>query len=82
MTLWLTFGIALIFGVLWKSKALGAVMLLYYLSYVCLSAYARNVFYILKRPFVFMLAPLYGLVHLGLLFPIRLYALVTIKILI
>jgi hyaluronan synthase len=78
-SLWILFGFAMIFALLFKVKTFGLVMAVYYFSYVALSAYARNVFYVLKRPHVFLLAPLYGLIHLGLLFPLRIYALLTIK---
>jgi hyaluronan synthase len=79
MFLWITFGIALVLGVALRVKTFGLVMVAYYLSYICLSAYARNVYYLLKKPHVFLLSPLYGLIHLGLLFPLRIYALLTIK---
>jgi len=79
MSLWILFGFVLIFALLFKVKTFGLVMAIYYLSYVALSAYARNVFYILKHPLVFLMAPLYGLIHLCLLFPLRIYALATIK---
>ncbi|MFB5190728.1 glycosyltransferase [Alicyclobacillus fastidiosus] len=80
MLLWITFGIALFAGIILKAHTIGYVLLGYYGAYVCLSAYARNVYYILKRPWVFFLAPLYGMVHLGLLFPLRLYALLTLRV--
>ncbi len=79
MSLWLLFGVVIIVAIVMKSATFGYVMLVYYFAYLSLSAYARNVYYILKRPLVFLCAPLYGLVHLGLLFPLRIYALATIK---
>jgi hyaluronan synthase len=79
MLLWILFGISLVIGLLLQSQTFGWIMIVYYLTYVALSAYARNVFYLLKHPFVFFLAPLYGLIHLTLLVPLRLYALLTIK---
>lgn len=79
MALWIMFGIAIIVGVLLKSKSLGLIMIVYYLAYISLSAYARNVFYILKHPHIFLLSPLYGMIHLLLLLPLRLYSLITIR---
>lgn len=49
------------------------------LSGVILSAFARNIHYAIKHPFLFLLAPFYGILHLLLLQPIRLYALLTIR---
>lgn len=79
LSLWIMFGFVLIFALIFKAKTFGLVMFIYYFAYLSLSAYARNVFYILKRPHVFLMAPLYGIIHLGLLFPLRIYALATIK---
>jgi hyaluronan synthase len=79
MLLWITFGFSLLFALFHKAVNMGWVILLYYLGYLALSAFARNVHYILKRPLTYLLAPLYGLIHITILFPIRLYALLTIK---
>jgi hyaluronan synthase len=78
-SLWILFSIALMIAILFKIKVYGWMMLIYYLAYISLSAYARNVFFILKRPYVFLLAPVYGIIHLLVLFPLRIYALLTIK---
>jgi len=79
MSLWIIFGIALVFALFLQSKTLGWIMTLYYLGYLSLSAFARNVFYVLKRPLTYLAAPIYGLIHISLLLPIRLYALATLK---
>jgi len=79
LSLWLMFGFIVLMTLLFKIKTLGLIILIYYFGYLSLSAYARNVFYILKHPLVFLCAPLYGLIHLCLLFPLRFYALLTLK---
>lgn len=79
MLLWFLFGVVIIGSVLVKSVTMGWLLLIYYLFYLSLSAYARNVFYILRYPHIYFLAPLYGLIHVCLLFPLRFYALATIK---
>lgn len=79
LSLWFLFGFIILFSLIFKIKTIGFILLAYYLAYLGFSAYARNVFYILKRPWVFLMAPLYGLIHLVLLFPLRFYALLTIK---
>lgn len=53
--------------------------LLIILSGIIISALARNVHYAVKHPFLFLLAPFYGILHIILLQPIRLYALLTIR---
>ncbi|MED3197981.1 glycosyltransferase [Bacillus toyonensis] len=80
LSLWILFGFVILLSVFLKAKIIGYVLLVYYLMYLAISAYARNVYYIWKHPFIFLLAPVYGLIHLGLLFPLRLYALLTIKV--
>lgn len=52
---------------------------LYAMIAISLSALARNVHYITKHPLLFFVAPLYGFMHLLLLVPIRVYALLTIR---
>jgi hyaluronan synthase len=79
MSLWLFFGFSIFIAVFFKLASMGWVLLAYYLAYICISAYARNVFYIVKNPFTYLLAPVYGILHLLILFPLRFYALLTIK---
>ncbi|PGM97601.1 hyaluronan synthase [Bacillus cereus] len=79
LSLWILFGFIILLSLVFKVKVLGYVLLFYYFMYLAVSSYARNVYYIWKHPLIFLLAPVYGLIHLGLLFPLRLYALLTIK---
>ena len=79
MTLWISFGASLVLAVAVGSRSFGAVVILYYLALLALSAYARSVSYALKHPGTFLLAPLYGLLHVTVLIPVRLYALLTIR---
>ncbi|MBS2970484.1 glycosyltransferase [Metabacillus sp. KIGAM252] len=79
MFLWIAFGISLILAIYFTTTTMGWILLIYYLAYVIISAYARNVFYAYKRPFTFLLAPLYGLLFLILLCPLRFWALLTIR---
>lgn len=46
---------------------------------VIISALARNIHYAIKHPFLFLLSPFYGILHIFLLQPIRIYALLTIR---
>ncbi|KAB2420463.1 MULTISPECIES: glycosyltransferase [Bacillus cereus group] len=79
MMLWILFGFVIVISLLFKINSLGWVLFFYYFIALALSAYARNVHYIIKHPIVFVLSPLYGIIHLVLLFPLRLYALLTLK---
>lgn len=53
--------------------------LLFVILGVVISALARNIHYAVKHPFLFLLSPFYGLLHIFLLQPIRIYALLTIR---
>lgn len=55
------------------------VFVIYFFQALILSAFLRNIYYALKHPFLFLLSPFYGLLHIVLLQPIRLYALLTIR---
>ncbi|MGL4523371.1 MAG: glycosyltransferase family 2 protein [Bacilli bacterium] len=79
LSLWLIFGVSISVGTYMQYDTLGLLLLAYYMFYVSISSYARNVYYILQRPFMFLLAPLYGIIHLVILFPLRFYALSTLK---
>lgn len=46
---------------------------------VIISSLARNVYYVVKHPFLFLLSPLYALVHIVFLQPLRIFALLTIR---
>lgn len=51
----------------------------YLLMGVIVSALARNVHYAVKHPLLFLFAPLYGILHVVLLQPIRVWVLLTIR---
>ena len=46
---------------------------------IFISSYARNVHYILVSPIRYLIVPLYTVLHVFILVPIRFYALLTIK---
>lgn len=79
LSLWLAFSIALILAVYYQITEFAWILAFYTLCMSCLTAYSRNVFYILRHPFLFLFAPLYGLIHMTCLLPIRLYALLTLR---
>jgi hyaluronan synthase len=79
MFLWIAFGVSLVMAIYIASSTMAWVIGIYYLAYVIISAYARNVFYAYKRPLTFLMAPLYGLLFLILLCPLRFWALLTLR---
>ncbi len=79
MFLWIAFGVSLGIAIYVTSVTVGWIMLIYYFAYITISAYARNVFYAYKRPLTFLMAPIYGILFLFLLCPLRFWALLTIR---
>lgn len=53
--------------------------LMYIVIGIVLSAFLRNIHYAVKHPLLFLLAPFYGVLHIFLLQPIRMYAILTIR---
>ena len=87
LTSWIVFTAMLIVATIVHPMRTGEVLLLTYASYLVLVGYARSVRYFeVRRKDVprwevagtFLLAPLYGVLHLGLLMPLRMYSLATL----
>ena len=88
LTTWITFTTALIVAlVLIAVHPQGWTVLAAYAGYVCAAAWLRSVHYLRSaggvpladRVFTFTCAPLYALLNLGLLLPLRLWSLVTLR---
>lgn len=52
---------------------------LFSVGYMILSALMNGVYYALKNPLSYILSPFFALIHLFFLFPIRIYALITLR---
>lgn len=86
MALWICFTLALIAALVVYPLATGALPSVWYLTFVVAMAYARSVRYLGSQRTstwsqigVFLLAPLYGLLCLTVLMPIRMWALVSLR---
>jgi hyaluronan synthase len=88
LTSWITFTIMLIAALIVAPATAGKTALIIYLGYLCLLAYGRSVrfFDVTRRETTrrrqlgtFALAPVYGILHLGLLLPLRFYSLLTLR---
>lgn len=85
---WSTFTVVLVYTLLAKPALTGHLSVGSYLAATLLLAYARSGHYMraehpdtspFKRLMIFALAPVYGLVHMVLLLPLRLMALLTLR---
>jgi hyaluronan synthase len=89
LTSWLLFTVMLVAALIVAPFRAGAALGSAYLAYLAVMAYARSVRYFeVERPDVgrwqrlgvFALAPLYGVLHMTLLLPLRLYSLATLRV--
>ncbi|MDA9470678.1 glycosyltransferase [Enterococcus sp. 5H] len=78
--LWIVFLGAISYNIFWHFGDLTLNDWLFFLLLACLSAYARNVHYIFKDPFCYLLAPVYGIFHFFTIHIVRIYALLTLKV--
>lgn len=78
--LWLIFLAAVCYNIIFHFWDLTWKDWLFYLILACLSAYARNVHYMLKYPFCYLLAPIYGLIHFFTIHIVRIIALCTLRV--
>lgn len=79
LALWVGFTVALITGVLVRPVIAGQIVGFYYFGFVAVMAYMRSAMHATRDPFGFFLAPMYGLIHILLLTPIRVYSLCTLR---
>jgi hyaluronan synthase len=77
--IWALFGSSVILSWVLNSWAMKWPLLVYALGYLTFTTLANNVFYLLKRPHIYLLSPFFGLVHMMLIYPIRFYALLTLN---
>lgn len=79
MSLWIVFSLVLIMAILFRITQFSVILLAYDLIMASLIAYSRNVWYFLRHPLTFLLAPMYSLIHIVFLMPLRIYALCTLR---
>jgi hyaluronan synthase len=86
IAMWATFSTGIVMATLVTPLLTGRLALLYYLSYLAVMSYARSVRYFgasesswIYQLYVFLLSPVYAALHVGLLIPLRIWALLTLR---
>ncbi|MES9961759.1 MAG: glycosyltransferase [Sedimenticola sp.] len=79
MSLWIVFGATILLAFIIAPLAGGKLLSVYYIGYISIMAYIRNLQVLSGQPWLFILSPLYGLLHIVLLIPLRFYSLLTIR---
>nr|CAB46918.2 hyaluronan synthase [Streptococcus uberis] len=62
-----------------EAQEFNLIKLVAFLVIIFIVALCRNVHYMVKHPFAFLLSPFYGLIHLFVLQPLKIYSLFTIR---
>lgn len=78
-TIWLIFGITTLVSLFSGTAIPVYLILLYSMGYLILSSLMHGIYYIFRRPLVFLLAPIFAIAHTVIIIPVRIYALLTIK---
>ncbi len=87
LTSWLTFTSLMLLALIIKPVQTGQLVLGAYLFFIVASSYARSVRYLdldaqqlggFERLGVYLIAPVYGVLHIVLLLPLRMYSLLTL----
>ncbi len=79
LSIWIIFSLSFLIILFVKPVIGGRIIGVYYLGYLSLMAYARSIRYINENFFIYLLSPVYGLIHMSLLVPLRFYSLITIR---
>ncbi|GAA0486905.1 hyaluronan synthase HasA [Salinibacillus aidingensis] len=76
---WLIFGISSLVSLLTGSTTALYLLLIYSMAYLTLSSLAGGIYYVFRNPLVYLLSPFFALMHMLILFPVRVFSLLTIK---
>jgi hyaluronan synthase len=86
LAMWAAVSTGIVMASLVTPLLTGRLALLYYLSYLAVMSYARSVRYFgasesswMYQLYVFLLSPVYAALHVGLLIPLRIWALLTLR---
>lgn len=77
--IWIIIGTSQFLSLLFLSDNFFLSLLTFTIGYAILLSFINGVYYISKNPLLYLLTPLFSLVHMLVLFPIRLYALLTLN---
>lgn len=79
LSLWFFFSAALLSALVVRPVITGQLLGYYYAGFLVLMAYARSARHATRQLSVFLLAPIYALLHIVLLTPLRAWSLLTIR---
>jgi hyaluronan synthase len=77
-TIWAIFAVSVLATWFSASVAMLKLIMIYSIGYLCLTALSHDVYYIFRNPLMYLISPFFAFIHMLLIFPIRLYALLTL----
>lgn len=77
--IWLIFSFSSLISLFSGSTTALYLLIIYSISYLTLSSLASGLYYVFRNPLVYLLTPFFALIHMFILFPVRVYSLITIK---
>lgn len=78
LLIWFIFGVVMIVNMFTSFESITTVFLLYQAAYMLLTAFTGNFYYIKRNLLAYLMSPVYVLVHMAVVFPVRIYALLTL----
>lgn len=77
--LWLFFSLSAFSTAIMHIQAFTSILIAYTAAFFVISALTNNVHYMTKHPFLFLCSPFFAMVRMVLIFPIRFWALATLR---
>lgn len=78
-TLWIFFAVSQLISLFYWTKTYYLTVVIFTIGYFVLSSFISGIYYVFKNPLLYLATPIFTLMHMFLIFPIRLYALLTIN---
>ncbi|GAB6892135.1 hypothetical protein JCM14450A_31410 [Geobacillus stearothermophilus] len=74
----MVFAISMLMTFISASPVMFKLLLIYSIGYLCLTTLSHDVYYIFRKPLLYLISPFFSIIHMLLIYPIRIYALVTL----
>jgi len=78
-SMWILFGLGKIFTIYENPDIPLTVILVRSFVYLIIAALTHGIYYVFRHPILFLAVPIFSIMHMFILMPVRLWALITIK---
>jgi hyaluronan synthase len=77
--LWFVFVVSQLIALFTLNSTVPLLLIVFTIGYFCMSSLMSGIYYVLKNPIVYLFVPFYSLIRMFLSFPIKMWALLTIR---